>query len=57
MAEQEKIKLKEKATGELCRLTRKFKSKSAAGVPEEPVPPELLVDMFMKLCAMLNPAG
>nr|WP_321400768.1 hypothetical protein [uncultured Desulfobacter sp.] len=57
MAEQEKVKLKEKATGELCRLTRKIKSKSAAGVPEESVPPELLVDMFMKLCAMLNPAG
>nr|WP_319490492.1 hypothetical protein [uncultured Desulfobacter sp.] len=57
MAEQEKVKFKEKNTGELCRLTRKFKSKSAAGVPEAPVPPELLVDMFMKLCAMLNPAG
>jgi Ca2+/Na+ antiporter len=57
MAEQEKVKLKEKTTGELCRLTRKFKSKSVAGVPEEFVPPELLVDMFMKLCTMLNPAG
>lgn len=57
MAKREKVKLKEKNTGELCRLTRKFKSKSAAGVPEEPVPPELLVDMFMKLCTMLNPAG
>lgn len=57
MAEQEKMKLKEKKGGRICRLTRKIKSKSPYGVPDDPVPPDMVVDMFMKLCTMLNPAS
>jgi len=56
LAVSEKVKLKRKYGGQLCRLTRKFKSKSAMGVPEETVSPDLVLAMFMKLCAMLNPA-
>lgn len=56
MAEKEKMKLKEKKGSPVCSLTRKIKSK-APKVPEEPVPPELVLDMFMKLCTMLNPAS
>lgn len=57
LAESEKVKLKQICGGQLCCLTRKFKSKSAVGVPEETVSPDLVLDMCMKLCAMLNPAG
>lgn len=57
MAEKEKMKLKEKKGGPICRLTRKIKSKAPMSVPEEPVPPDMVVDMFMKLCTMLNPSS
>jgi hypothetical protein len=57
LSESEKVKLKQICGGQLCCLTRKFKSKSAVGVPEETLSPDLVLDMCMKLCAMLNPAG
>lgn len=56
MAESVKVKLKEKHGGQLCCLTKKIKSKSAMGVPEDPVAPDVVIEMFMKLCTMLNPA-
>jgi hypothetical protein len=57
MANRQKVKLKEKAGGQVCRLQVKIKSKSATGVPEEAVSADVVLDMFMKLCTMLSPAG
>lgn len=56
LSAKEKIKLSEKKGVQLCKLSRKFKFKSADGVPEKHVPPDTIIDMFMKLCSMLNPA-
>ncbi len=51
----EKIKLREKKGEQVCRLTRKFKFKSSDGsVPEKCVPPEAVIEMYMKLCSTLN---
>ncbi|MBU1171357.1 MAG: hypothetical protein KKD44_17500 [Proteobacteria bacterium] len=57
MTASAKVKLKEKKGGQLCCLREKLKFKSAKGVPDENVSPEALVEMFMKLCTMLNPAA
>lgn len=57
MAGREKVKLAEKTAGQLCKLTRKIKSKSDSGVPEETIAPEMVIEMFMKLCQMLTRAA
>lgn len=56
LAESQKVKLKRVHGGQLRCLTRKFKSKSATGVPENNIKPDLVLSMFMELCATLKPA-
>jgi hypothetical protein len=53
---QEKVKLREKPKGNICRLVRKFKSGSTGEPPEPGVNSEDLVGMFIQLYSMLKPA-
>ncbi|MBU2549982.1 MAG: hypothetical protein KKB20_16340 [Proteobacteria bacterium] len=58
-AEGEKIKLRERTSGQKAASTRKFKFKSVNEVPEEAVTVEDLIGMFLGLAAKLkdNRAG
>ena len=56
LAATEKVKLKEKWGEQFCCLTRKIKTKSESGIPQEQVAPEQVVAMFMRLCSMLKRA-
>ena len=54
---QEKLKLREKPKGDICKLVRKFKSGSTGEPPEAGVTTEQLVGMFMQLYSLLKPAA
>ena len=58
LVRSEKIKLREKKGEQVCRLTRKFKFKSAdSDAPDDCVSPEAVIEMYMKLCSTLNAAS